>query len=455
MLAFTLVWTLAAFGGVYTWTLPPAALAIAAAAVLVRPRIFTPTTRLLDGLLVLCVACALVQLVPLPASLRAWVSPEASMVENTLRLDAGVARLRPLSLDPMLTLRAIAIMAMMISAFWTARDVFARGGIRPVVRAVCWAGLAISLLAIATHYATPRLFYGIWPWTNPQTPVFGPFVNRNHMGTWLVLAIPLAVGYLAARVARRGALADGIDAVSLWIIGAACVMFAALIVSLSRSAAVSIAAAAVAGGVVAIGRRGRHSRKWLFAAAAVAAVVFVSIPMSSSLLLTRFDRLKRSASGDRREIWVETLPIIHDFAIGGTGLGTYRMTMLVYQRTEREILFNQAHDEYLQLAAEGGLLVGVPLLLAAIALSAGVARRLRGDASSGFWIRAGAVASLAGIMTQNIWETGLRMPANGLLFAIICAIAVHRPEASAAQARTPVASWNDRGSERPGGRRGA
>ena len=174
----------------------------------------------------------------------------------------------------------------------------------------------------------------------------------------------------------------------------------------------------------------------------------------SGQLVTRFDHLKESATGGRLQIWVETLPIIHDFALGGTGLGTYRMTMLVYQRTDREILFNQAHDEYLQLAAEGGLLVGIPLLLAAVVLIAGIARRLRDDTSSGFWIRAGATASLAGIMTQSIWETGLRMPANGLLFAIVCAIAVHGPQAASARPEHPAAeSRNGRGGKRTGGRR--
>jgi len=448
----TVVWTLFAFGGAYSWTLPPAALAIAVAAFLLRPRIFAPTSRWLDTLLLLCAAGALVQVVPLPANVRDWVSPQASMVENALRLDATAIRNRPLSLDPMLTLRALAITAMMIGAFWTARDAFARGGIRPVVRAVCWGGLVVSLLAIATRHASPRLLYGIWPTANPKTSVYGPFVNRNHMGSWLVLAIPLAVGYLAARVSRRGSVAAGVDALSVWIGGAACAMFAALVVSLSRSAAIGVAAAAMVGGVIAMGRHGPKSRKWLLAAAAAAAVVFVSIPMSGQLV-TRFDRLKENATGGRQQIWVETLPIIHDFALGGTGLGTYRMTMLVYQRTEREILFNQAHDEYLQLAAEGGLLVGVPLLLAAGVLIAGIARRLRHDTSDGFWIRAGAAASLAGIMTQSIWETGLRMPANGLLFAIVCAIAVHGPQAASARpAHTTPDSWNGRGGKRAGGR---
>ena len=401
------------------------------AAALVRPRLFTPTSRWLDALLLLCVVAACVQLVPLSAHIRDWVSPQASMVEGTLRLDAFAIRNRPLTLDPSLTLRAIAIAAMMIGAFWTARETFARGGIRTVVRAICWSGLAVSVLAIATRRMAPELIYGIFPTADAKTPVYGPFVNRNHMGSWLVLAIPLAVGYLAARNSRRRSTADRLDAISLWIGGAVCAMLAALVVSLSRSATIGVAAAALVGAGIAMGRHGPQSRKWLLAAGATAAIVFVSIPMSSQLM-ARFDRVEQNATGGRMQIWLETLPIIHDFALAGTGLGTYRMTMLVYQRTNREILFNQAHDEYLQLAAEGGALVGVPLFLAALVFIAGVVRRLRDDTSDGFWIRAGAVASLAGIATQSLWETGLRMPANGLLFAIVCAIAFYKPQAASA-----------------------
>jgi hypothetical protein len=41
------------------------------------------------------------------------------------------------------------------------------------------------------------------------------------------------------------------------------------------------------------------------------------------------------------------------------------------------------------------------------------------------WIRAGAAAGIVGVLVQSIWETGLRLPANGLLFAALCAIAIH------------------------------
>ena len=201
-------------------------------------------------------------------------------------------------------------------------------------------------------------------------------------------------------------------------------MFAALVVSLSRSGAVGLAAAGVCGGFMALARRGPGSRRWLVAAAAAALVLLALKPISSQLL-ARFDRLEQNASGGRLQIWMETLPIARDFRLTGVGLGAYRTAMLVYQRTDRSRLFNQAHDEYLQIATEGGLLVGIPLMAAAAVLIGGIARRLRRDESDGFWIRAGAVSGLTGVMVQNIWETGLRMPANGLLFAVLCAIAVH------------------------------
>ena len=41
------------------------------------------------------------------------------------------------------------------------------------------------------------------------------------------------------------------------------------------------------------------------------------------------------------------------------------------------------------------------------------------------WIRTGAAAGIVGVAVQSIWETGLRLPANGLLFAALCAIVVH------------------------------
>jgi O-antigen ligase len=92
--------------------------------------------------------------------------------------------------------------------------------------------------------------------------------------------------------------------------------------------------------------------------------------------------------------------------------------------------FNHAHDEYLQILAEGGLLLAVPAAIAAIAGALLIARRLRVDRTPIFWIRAGAIAGMVAVAVQSVFDTGLRTPANGVLFAIVAAIACHETRES-------------------------
>ena len=52
-----------------------------------------------------------------------------------------------------------------------------------------------------------------------------------------------------------------------------------------------------------------------------------------------------------------------------------------------------------------------------------------------FWMRAGAASGLAAVCVQSVWEVGLRMPANAVLFAIVAAVATHDTTASAPAAQ--------------------
>jgi O-antigen ligase len=156
----------------------------------------------------------------------------------------------------------------------------------------------------------------------------------------------------------------------------------------------------------------------------------------------RFDETLRGSDGaGRLVIWRESLELARRFWIAGLGAGAYETAMIVYQQSYRNVaFFNQAHNHYLQLVAEGGLLLTVPALVAASALAGSIARRLRESEGSIFWIRCGAATGLAGIAIQSIWETGLRMPANAVLFAVLCALAVHatppHPPSNAHRPRT-------------------
>ena len=50
---------------------------------------------------------------------------------------------------------------------------------------------------------------------------------------------------------------------------------------------------------------------------------------------------------------------------------------------------------------------------------------LRRDDTPIVWLRIGAASGMLAVAVQSVWDTGLRMPANAVLFALIAAVAVH------------------------------
>ena len=425
-MAAALIWTLFAFGGAFAWTLAPAAVLVGAGALAAQPRIARAGWRTLDGALIACLMCPLLQLLPLPEWWRQTLSPHAGTVDQLLRFDAGAETARPLTINTAATIKAAAVTALVLGMFWVTREMLRSGGARTLARSVAWAGLVVSVIAIVVRASQTAMIYGFWP-TGYDVQPYGPFINRNHMGTWLVMALPFVVGYVLARMDRPGddqSRAAGIDARTIWLVASAAAMLTAAIVSLSRSTAVGIATGGLFLAAAAYRRGGRRTR-WLVAGAgALAVLVALSIPKTVELA-DRFQDAKTTATWARPQIWRETLPIVRDFPLTGTGIGTYSTAMLVYQQSDRTIFFNQAHNQYLQLAAEGGILLLVPLSLAVLSLATFVRSRLAEDRTALFWVRTGATAGIVGVLTQSVWETGLRLPANGLLFAALCAVAIH------------------------------
>ena len=156
-------------------------------------------------------------------------------------------------------------------------------------------------------------------------------------------------------------------------------------------------------------------------------IVAASAYANFGRLALRMQETTEQGEWGRRAIWRDTWRMASDFPITGVGAGAFQQGMLVYQQGSRLFFFNHAHDEYLQIAAEGGVLLAVPAAIALLAAATLMARQLRADRSAIFWIRCGAIAGVVAIMVQSIWDTGLRMPANGILFAVVAAVALHDP----------------------------
>jgi hypothetical protein len=209
-----------------------------------------------------------------------------------------------------------------------------------------------------------------------------------------------------------------------WLTIAGAVMIAALLLSASRSGLFALAGSGIVMGVVTARRASQSRRRRVV----TLLVLMLALALWRADLPGLAERVGRADTGirGRMRIWSDTLPVTEDFWLAGAGAGTYRTAMLVYQRADRDnVQFNQAHSHYLQVATEGGLLLGLPVALALAALGRLVAARMSTDRSGIFWIRAGAACGLLAVALQSVWETGLVMPANAALAAVIAAIAVH------------------------------
>jgi O-antigen ligase len=395
-----------------------------------RPRIGRGSGALLDWALIACLVVVSAQLVPLPASLWERLSPNAIGVERALRLDAmpPVLPPHPLSLDPDATAWALALGAAYVALFWCARTTFASGGVRLTTRGISWLGLGLTLLVAVQRATSPKLLYWTWKPLSPGASPYGPFVNRNGLACWLAMAIPLVIGYAVARQQSRNVgtvSAATVDPTQLWLGGAAVLMTGGLLGSLSRGGIFGGASGLLAFILLSRVRLTRRRGLVWIVAAVVAMVAVATLYANLGALALRMQETTELGEWGRRVIWHDTWRMANDFWWTGVGAGAFQRGMLVYQQASRLFFFNHAHDEYLQLFAEGGVLLAVPAAVALLAAIAQMARRLRTDHSAIFWLRAGAMAAIIAAAVQSVWDTALRTPANGVLFAVVAAVALH------------------------------
>lgn len=456
------------FAGAPPWTLGPllAIAALAALAAPVRTFAFPRDHRLLDLSLLAIVACILVQVVPLPAGVVAGISPGAGRVRAALAFAAtGSPAWTTLSIDPEATLRSVATVVLGILSFWVARAVFGAGGnTRNFCRALALFAAAVAVAAIVQKAVTPRLLLFVSrPEARSANP-FGAFTNRNHFAAWLLLVTAPVCGYLIARLRTHPAFRarrwrDSIKE----FFGSGIVLTAAafattvlvLLATLSRSALAGLGAAAVSGW-----RLGRHrmrvERTHLpivlggAGAALLVTVLFVDVDGWAA-------RLQQSLQADPAEfsrltIWRESLPMIRDFWLTGTGAGTYSDAMTEYQQSriwvgsmQRWAHFNNAHSAYIQIASEGGLLLAAPVLAALVFLRTLGRRAVRADKGEMFWVRVGAAAGLTGLAVQSIWEVPLVMPANAVLCGVLAGLMLFRRDGSRAEPHTDDALTAEQG----------
>jgi O-antigen ligase len=418
---------------------------------------FRRSWRLLDAALIAIALAIVVQLLPLPAAAVNALSPGAARIRSALQftpLTPGPGDLTTLSVDRTSTAGAFGVVALGILSFWVARALFSSGGhTRAFCRALAVIGAVAAVAALVQKAVTPKLLlFTIEPLARSTNP-FGAFTNRNHMAAWLLLiAAPLA-GYLIARMRIHDEDFRGhwrpwfkhflVSGMALTAIALATVI-GVLLATLSRSGMIGLGAAAVVAWRLgqprmSIERSTLPVRLGVAGVALLVAMLFIDIDGWATRLQETFAEAPESFS--RTTIWRETVPIIRDFWLTGTGAGTYADAMTQYQQSriwvgsmQRWAHFNNAHSHYLQLLSEGGVLLAFPVLVAFFTFVKLARAAVLADKGEMFWVRVGATAGLAGLAVQSIWEVALTMPANAVLAGVLAGLVLYQREGTS-QAR--------------------
>lgn len=431
-----------AFGAVYPWGFLPlfAAAALIGIVGLSRRGLPRRMRSVAIAILLLCAAVA-AQLLPMPLSALERLSPHAVPILTSYSLTFTGAQAEgtaPLSIDPRSTQVAL-LAAGALGLYLLGLPALLSGhGVRRVPRALAVFAVPLALFAIYSRESHNGLIYWFWqPQDGGGANLAGPFVNRNHFAGWMLMGVCLLIGWLFGQVeravphgggrrSRRVEWLSSAEANGLLLTGGAILVAAiSLFWTLSRSAILGFAVAAAAFAWLVLRRRKLGTTRRATVLAVLAAVSLAGVAWRGPARLVTWFQDETDLIG-RLEAWRDGWAVVQDFPIVGTGLNTYSTAMLFYQKRNLEVHIAQAHNDYLQLLAEGGLLVTIPAAIAVVLLARAILRNLRAAEreARGYWIRAGAAVGLLAIAVQELFEFSLQIPVNALLFCTLAAIAL-------------------------------
>jgi O-antigen ligase len=339
----------------------------------------------------------------------------------------GVAN--ALSLDPNSTRLVLVQMATLL-IYFAATLVFVDTPHRlhVLVRTIMVFGFCLALFGLTQSFTSPTKVY--WIRELNQSTAFGPFINRHHFAGYMELTIALPLGLLFA-----GAVDKEKRLLYLFMAG---LMGVALVMTSSRGGIVSLVAEVMFLVIVTAiwrkrseRRRTRSSRlKRIAARVGMATALLFGLFLGVVLLGGEFslNRFIDSVNTDdpttgRAHFWAVTLDIIKAHPFLGTGLGAFGVIYTRYDSRNGLFRLEQAHNDYLQVLSDAGIIGGVLALSFVVLLfyKALVRARSRDDFRRG--VALAALGGCFGVLVHSFFDFTLHTTSNALLFLVLAAMA--------------------------------
>ena len=259
--------------------------------------------------------------------------------------------------------------------------------------------------------------------------VTGTFVNRNYFAGYLLMVIPLSMGFFFSREALHAGRFKGwrqrlssLDGKTLLIAFGIIVMILGLLFSASRMGIVSLLLSFT---LISILFKASQAGKGfsritvLILGLALLWAVWIGLDAVIGRFFTVSEDLKW-----RWAIWADSLKVVKDFPILGSGLGTFSQIFPMYKSFHIRRFVSHAENDFLQLSSDVGLIGMGILFILFIFLFVKVVSGIRSMSitDSRRYIGMGGLVGILALMFHSMVERNLQVPANAFLFTFIWAL---------------------------------
>jgi len=437
----TLIFSPLAFGTVEQWSMATVQLLVCVTVLCLIYSLKKNAINLLKvpGILplILLVLWIFFQVLPLPPTILQTVSPSTYDIYKPIHEVSGQLQWFPLTVNQKATLsECMRIASYGLFYFLTVQILSDGVRLKKTIRIISYLAIFIAFLAIVQKFTSPDKIY--WFRNTPEgAGTVGPWVYHNHYAGFMEMMCPIVLAlFLFYRpfIDQENPLRSRIAAVFTspgsnlhFFFGfSLIVIISSIFVSLSRGGIISLCFAMVLF-LLLLPRRIVKSRFALYGLL-ISCVVLMMSWLGWEPVIGKFAKTLTEAgtiADYRLLLWQDSLNIIGDFFLTGSGFGTFIFIYPLYKNLPTSDIYDHAHNDYLELLTDGGIIGFVLVFWFVLAIVIhGFKNIQRRRDRYAVLLSIGALTGIVSILFHSVTDFNMHNGANGLYFFFLCGLLV-------------------------------
>jgi len=324
-----------------------------------------------------------------------------------------VALTVPLAIAPYEGMLRLLMLGSALAAYWVIAGLAGRGGRwKWLVALVLIVAAMDGAYAVMQHLQGSRMMLGVERHPSYLMRMGGTYNCPNHFAN--LLAMAMAFGLAVVLAPESGW--------TLKVVGVYAVGMMAWPLALSQSRSGFAAAILGCGTTLLLTAWRRGARQAVFAFLAVPVIAAVAVGLVWARAPALWGRLARSSTDlqGRIMVWTGTLRMVEAAPVFGHGGGSFRLLDSRYVDLHPNVAAVHAHNDYLHVAAEYGIVGGVLGLIVAGAILVRLLRLLAGARKElNAVLAAGAVGVLVVAASQALVDFNLHIYGNSMALLLL------------------------------------